>query len=250
MKTRDAKSQTSSYRTSRLVRHRIARGGERFWRMEDFDDQPLMAVAQILSRLSKAGVIERLSKGVYYKSRETPFGKSLPNPAALHQLVARHKSMFPAGLAAANFLGFTTQSPKRTELATNAFNLPRKLIGPDAIIHTRRPEAWTHLSETEAALLEFLRAGGKTSELSPQETQEKVLILLSEPHRYERLARAAATEPPRVRALLGAFGECLKKDSRLLEHLRSSLNPLSRFDFGMFSGLPNAKAWQAKEKKA
>jgi len=242
-------SSASSYRTARLVRSRIERGGERLWRLEDFNDQPFMAVAQALSRLTKTGDLERLSKGVYYKSRETPFGKSLPNPAAIRKLASRHNSMFPAGLTAASLLGFSTQTPKKSELSTSAFSLPRKLVGPDAIVHTRRPEAWVHLSEIEASILDFLRAGGKTSELSPQETWKRMLALLSEPSRYERLVHVADTEPPRVRALLGAFGDCLEKDTRLLKHLHGSLNPLSRFDFGMFSELPKARTWQAKEKK-
>lgn len=248
METTNSHTQSPSYRTARLVRSRIAHGGERLWCMQDFNDQPFMAVAQALSRLAKTGVLERLSKGVYYKARETPFGKSLPNPAAIRQLASRHNPMFPAGLTAASLLGFTTQTPKRSELATNALNLPRKLVGSDAIVHTRRPEAWRRLTDIEAAILDFLRTGGKTSELPPRETWERMFALLSEPDRYERLTSVASTEPPRVRALLGAFGDYLEKDGRLLESLRASLNPLSRFDFGMFSGLPNAKTWQAKEK--
>jgi len=45
-----------------------------------------MAVAQALSRLTRQGIIERLSKGVYYRARQTAFGKSLPSPAALGSL--------------------------------------------------------------------------------------------------------------------------------------------------------------------
>jgi hypothetical protein len=56
------------------VRLRIERGGERLWRLEDFRDLPFPAVAQALSRMARAGTIERLSKGTYYRSRETAFG--------------------------------------------------------------------------------------------------------------------------------------------------------------------------------
>ena len=52
-----------------LVRRRIERAGERLWRLEDFDDLPFSAVAQSLSRLTREGTIERLSKGVYYRAR-------------------------------------------------------------------------------------------------------------------------------------------------------------------------------------
>ena len=69
-----------------LVRQRIERGGERLWRLEDFRDLPFAAVAQALSRLTREGVLERLSKGVYYHARQTAFGKSRPNPAAIQKL--------------------------------------------------------------------------------------------------------------------------------------------------------------------
>ena len=41
------------------------------------------------------GEIERLSKGVYYRTRETAFGKSRPNPAAIRKLASRRKTVFP-----------------------------------------------------------------------------------------------------------------------------------------------------------
>ncbi|MBM4018449.1 MAG: hypothetical protein FJ288_09020 [Planctomycetes bacterium] len=229
------------------VRQRIERGGERLWRLADFGNLPFTAVAQALSRLARSGKIERLSKGIYYRSRQTAFGKSRPNPAAIRQLASRHRSLFPAGVAAANLLGLTAQNPKRGELATSGLSLPRKLVGQDTRIHARRPEAWSSLTQTDAALLDFLRRGGRTSELSADETIRRACELLSEKGRYERLLRVAATEPPRVRAMLGALGERLGKDRKKIRRLRDSLNPLSRYDFGLLAGLPNARAWQAKE---
>jgi len=233
-----------------VVRARIKRGGERLGRFEDFRDQPFlsfMAVAQALSRMARAGEIERLSKGSYYHSRETTFGRSRPNPAAIRQLASRRKSLFPAGIAAANLLGFTTQAARFGELATSASSLPRKLIGKDTVVHARRPEAWAKLSETDAALLDFLRRAGRTSELSPDATVRRTLVLLSERGRYQRLASVANTEPPRVRALLGPLGEQLRTRGTTLEQLRESLHPLSRYEFGSFGGLSHARAWQAKK---
>jgi hypothetical protein len=83
--------------------------------------------------------------------------------------------------------------------------------------------------------------------LSPEATVRRTLEILAEKGRYRRLLAAADTEPPRVRALLGALGQELGTAQRTLERLRASLNPLSRFEFGLFSGLPSARAWQAKE---
>ena len=202
------------------------------------------------SRASRAGEFERLSKGVYYRTRETPFGKSRPNPASIRKLASRLKPSIRQALPAANLLGFTTQTTKYSEVATSALSLPRKLIGSDTVIHTRRPEAWASLSEADAALLDFLRRGGKTSELSPEETIRRTLRLLSEKGRFDRLLKVADSEPPRVRAMLGALGEELGKTSPDLQRLRASLNPFSRFDFGLLAGLPHARSWQAKERRS
>jgi hypothetical protein len=243
---RRTKSSNSPHRIAGLVRRRIERGGERLWQFEDFRHLPVTAVSQALSRLTRKGMIERLSKGVYYHSRPTAFGKSLPNPADMSRLVSQRKTVFPSGIAAANLLGVTTQTARRSEVATSALSLPRKLIGSDTLIHTRRPEAWAGLADAEAALLDFLRRRGKTSELSPEETVRRTVVLLSEKGRFARLLRIAGSEPPRVRAMLGAIGEQLGKKPATLRRLRASLNPLSRFDFGLLSGLPHAERWQAK----
>src|SRR5260370_28882108 len=72
-------------RTAALVRQRIEHGGERLWCLEDFRDLSFEAVAQALSRLTREGVLERLSKAVYYRTRETAFGKSRPNPETFIQ---------------------------------------------------------------------------------------------------------------------------------------------------------------------
>jgi hypothetical protein len=239
-KSRPAKS---PYRLAALIRRRIEQGGERLWRLKDFADFPPATVATALSRMTKEGVVRRLSNGTYYRPRQGAFGETRPNPAAVRDLAAR--KMFPAGIAAANILGFTTQNAKRNEIATAASSLPRKLVG-DAVIKTRRPEAWNRLNETEAALLEFLRARGRYSELPAAETIRRTLRLLSKEDTFARLARAAKSEPPRVRAMLGALGEAAGMDGRRVKQLRSSLSPYSKFDFGVFAALPDAAAWQAK----
>ena len=229
------------------VRQRIERGGERLWQLEDFRDLSFAAVAQALSRLKREGKIERLSKGVYYRTRDTAFGKSRPNPSTIQKLASKKKTVFPAGIAAANLLGFTTQTGKRGEISTTASSLPRKLVGSETIVHTRRPQAWASLGEEDAAMLDFLRRAGSTSELSPDETVRRALKLLSGEGRYERLLKVTETEPPRVRAMLGAIGEQLGKNEAVLQRLRDSLNPFSRFDFGLLSALRHAMKWQAKE---
>jgi len=235
--------------TAAAVRARIDAGGERLWQLQDFGGLPIAAVAQTLSRLARESLIQRLSKGVYYRGRSTPFGHSQPNPAAIQQLARRHANLFPSGVAAANLLGFTTQAAGRPAVATPSGSLPRKLIGPDTVVHTRRPSAWSALIEHDAALLEFLRDRGNASELPPDATVAKLLAMLAEGDAFDRLLAVAPTEPPRVRAILGAVGQQLGRPPRALATLRKTLNPLTRFDFGRLAALTHAPAWQAKPRR-
>jgi hypothetical protein len=90
------------------------------------------------------------------------------------------------------------------------------------------------------------RSRGKFSELSDAQTQQRLLDYLRQDDCFARLLEIANTEPPRVRAMLGALGQELKKSTKQLAKLRQSLNPVSRFDFGKLHTLRYAKAWQAK----
>jgi hypothetical protein len=46
--------------------------------------------------------------------------------------------------------------------------------------------------------------------------------------------------------MIGAIGQQLGKNRGALRRLRNSLNPFSRFDFGLLAGLRYARDWQAK----
>lgn len=226
------------------VRHRIEAGGERLWRLGDFSELPTAAVAQAFSRLVREGRVERLSRGIYYRPRLTKLGRSRPGPEVFAPLVAERARLFPSGVAAANLLGLSTQTGRWPEVATTATSLPRWATGKGTVVHLRRPVAWDRLSVEDGALLDVLRHGGSTSDGSDAQTVRRTLALLEEDGRFGRLAGVASTEPPRVRAILGALGEALGVDERWLRVLRSSLNPLSRFEFGRYAGLASAARWQ------
>lgn len=249
MGNKAATSSTSVKPTAETIRSMIESGGERVWRFADFDGLPPAAVAQTLSRLSRQGIVQRLGKGLYYRSRQTAFGESKPNRSQLRSLPIARKGVFPSGVSAANLLGFTTQNPGRVEVATDGPSLPRLIVGKDTVIHTRRPESWRQLSQEDAAFLDFLRNHGAHSELSPEDTVSRLLELAKENGRLLGLLKIADSEPPRVRAMLGAIAEELGIPQSKLASLRASLNQLSRFDFGILSALKHSRQWQAKERR-
>jgi hypothetical protein len=225
------------------VRRLVLVGGERFWRHEDFEGLSPSAVATALSRLARDGELLRVRKGVYFRPRPTVIGPS--SPAASGAIASSLRApVHAAGLSAANVLGLSTQNPARREYATSASDPPTALAG--SRVRTRRPRARAGLTAEEGALLELLRDRASTSDLPPAETARRLQEFLSDRERFARLARAATEEPPRVRAMLGALGELAGAEERQVHALRQSLNPLSRFDFGVLSTLPNAGTWQAK----
>ena len=224
-----------------VVRDHVQRGGARYWKYSDFGDLPSSAVATALSRLARDGTLKRVGKGVYYRAAPTSFGMSVPGASATTaQLVGA--VVHPAGLSAANLLGLSTQNPGRPEYATPAPSPPTALR--DARVHTGRPAQRASLSAEDGAILEILRERARSSDLSPEQTVARLKRLLAEPGRFVRLAEAAMTEPPRVRAMLGALGQEAKVPGELLDPLRRSLNPLSRFDFGALRALAHAREWQ------
>ena len=147
MGTNTTKTGSDSGTTAQTVRNRIEAGGERVWRLADFEGMPFTAVAQALSRLTRSGVIQRLGKGLNYRSRPTAFGPSKPNTAQIRGISVRRKGVFPSGIAVANLHGFTTQNPVRVEVATDGSSLPHLIVGKETVIHTRRPESWRSLSQ-------------------------------------------------------------------------------------------------------
>jgi hypothetical protein len=50
--------------------------------------------------------------------------------------------------------------------------------------------------------------------------------------------------------MIGAMGQQLGKNQAALHRMRASLNPFSRFNFGLLAALPYAHLWQAKERRS
>lgn len=92
-----------------------------------------------LKRLADRGLIERFQKGVYYRAKQTVFGKARPSEELLEaQLLTRRGDEiigYETGFSLMNKLGLTTLVPKKREIATNAY---RKNID-DRFIIVRKP---------------------------------------------------------------------------------------------------------------
>lgn len=231
---------------ARVVRDTIRRAGpDRIWTYSDFASLPPLAVAAALSRLAKKGGITRVRKGVYYVPKETRFGKTAPDPQKLVAAVLKSRGIAwrPTGLAMYNVLGLTSQvSP----VATFAADRPvRSLRLPSNIrVQFRWAPKVARTSAQERAVLDALRdlrsiPGSSETEVLRRITQLFSSGVLS----FERVARLAEAEPPRVRALLGAMGAQIPGTEASLRSLKESLNPLTKFRIGVGQALPAAKVW-------
>lgn len=246
--------------TARKAAQVIGKSPGRFIRPEDVDTHNVPAAQKALQRLSKRGIIKRTAKGTYYIPANTLLGQSKPSGHVAAQKALAHKSRL-TGPSAAHWLGATTQVPAREHLVVFASKRPTNVSGVKTTLRSRSTRQ--DLNKTEGALIEFLRDRGRWSELSTQATIRIVIDIiqgvritrrgtkelatnLQKTVRIDRLVAVALSEPPRVRAILGALLDEVGSPSSKTKALRTSLNPMSRFEFGKFSELANARQWQAK----
>ena len=182
------------------IRQRIERGGERLWRLEDFRDLPFTAVAQALSRLTREGTIERLSKGVYYRTRETAFGKSRPNPAAIQKLASKRGRRFSRRHCRRQSSGVYNSNRKtgrgchqRSQSchANSLATIPSSIRGGRGVGQPLRQRC---------RVARFSSARRQDQRTLGRETIKKTLALMSEKGQFERLLKISDSEPPRVRA--------------------------------------------------
>jgi len=192
------------------VREKVLASRDRFWRPEDFPGSP-DAVAKALSRLADAGELRRVRRGLYWRGRPTRLGMAPPPPARFAHEVVDTPGTGPAGWSAGLALGLSTQVPRRDTIAVPG-RAPRdsgtvKFVSR-AGSTKRRDE---RLSPHEVALLEVLRGWNTVVEVPTAAAVERIRGLVATGTlRLDRIVRASATEPPRVRErlrrLLDAIG--------------------------------------------
>lgn len=192
------------------VRKRVLPSFDRFWRPEHFDGSP-DAVAQTLSRLARAGELRRVRRGLYWCGAPTRLGMAPPPPNRLSDEIVGGPGTGPAGWSAALALGLSTQVPRRVTIAVPG----RKPRNPGKVHFVSRAASTKRRDErirpVEVALLEVLRDWNTLVEVPTQEAVDRIARLMDiGVLRIDRLVRASATEPPRVRErlrrLLGALG--------------------------------------------
>lgn len=162
---------------AQLVRDRIQHASTRsFISLGDMPGSRRAAECE-LSRLARAGDVIRVRKGLYWKGPVTSVGMSRPRPLEVGLAVAG-QGAGPAGLAAAAFMGLTSQVPAIETVAV-AGRAPTPLR--DIRFVSRSVERRIRsLRPVEVAVIEVLRDGPNSIETAWTAFAETVRELAAE----------------------------------------------------------------------
>jgi hypothetical protein len=167
------------------------------------------AVDQALSRLSRAGEIRRLGRGIYDYPKASPIlGPLTPTPEVIAEALARREGvrLQTSGARAANALGLTTQVPGRLTFLTDG--TPRSRRVGNQVIELKRaaPKKLRGAGTMAGTVLQAIRylgperVGGETVEhlsriLSPEDKRELATIINAAPgwarSTIEQIARSS-----------------------------------------------------------
>jgi len=202
-------------------------------------------VAIELSRLYKQGTIKKLSRGKYYKSRQTAFGEVGPSSQdKLESYMNSSTASYTTGLDSFRKLGLTTQVPNVITIASDRSNQRVKVDNLNIKFVRKRVDApanQTYLLKILDALKDIKSIPGT----SVNEALKKLknIIFKLNVNQQKKLAVYVTKYTPRTKVLLGA----ILKDLGLWEEaykIKQQLNPLTKYKLGISDGaLKNKKEW-------
>lgn len=208
------------------------------------------AIIKTLNRLATSGKIVKLSKGKFYKSEATPFGKLRPNEAQIvKDLLETNGKVkgYLTGYSIYNQLGLTTQISNTIQVGKNEVRPAFKREGY-TISFIKQKNTITKENIPLLQLLDAVRYIKKIPDANVSSACKRFMAIikrLSEKNK-NTLVRLALKYPPATRALLGALLE-KAGNVNLTEPLRKSLNPITVYKLsGISKVLPVAEKWNIK----
>jgi predicted transcriptional regulator of viral defense system len=208
------------------------------------------AAASAMSRLVSTGILSRVTKGVFYKPRQTVFGLVQPTESDIlkEYLFKNGKRIaYITGMNLYNKMGLTTQVPAQIFVATMTRRSPITIGN----IIIRPTKSYATITDDNYTLLGILDAIKDFNDIPDKNTRSAIKILRGQIEKLsdqelKELIRYAAKYPPRVSAFLGALLE--NTDSRLdLKNLKKNISPLSKYRFGVSEKeLATASKWNIK----
>lgn len=189
-----------------------------------------------LGRMVKAGLIEKVGRGKYYRPKTSVFGniEPLPNEMVKDLMYSNGVlSGYVTGYSVWNQMGLTSQisniiiigtSRRRDALKRGNYEI-RFIMQPNKITSDSIP-----LLQILDSLKLIKRIPDTTVDQSVRIIKKYIADL--DENRLSSLVKLAMKYPPRVRALLGAILESIG-NNQYLGKLKQSLNPTSTYAIGL-----------------
>ena len=222
------------------------------FRYEDLDIEASEygAATKSIGRFVDKGTLQRASKGVFYKPRQTVFGLVKPSDYELLKpyLFKNNKRIaYITGIQLYNQMGLTTQMPFTIEISGKS----RLKITKVGNIKVKSIKNFIEVTDENYQLLGILDTFKDFDTIPDIDRTTAIKLLIDNlktltPQQTQELIIYALKYPPRVRAFVGAVLE--NTDETLdLTHLKKSINPLSKYKVGITNRLlPNANNWNLK----
>jgi hypothetical protein len=153
-------------------------------------------IDQVLSRLFKAGVLQREARGLYLKPITSRF-TGQPLPAQLHQVLeviaeSNHEVIAPHGVVAVNQFGLSTQNQLRPVYYTTGRSRKLKIghqvvelkhVNPKRLLlgHSKAGLALTAMRYLGKKALEPMMVKQIRQQLEPEEWQQLLAVRLTQP---------------------------------------------------------------------
>ena len=202
-------------------------------------------IAIELSRLYKKGIVDKVSKGKYYKPKKRTFGNIEPNSNDKIQSFLNDKDFsYETGLNIYTKLGLSSQISKNITIASTK---QYKTVSIDNIIIKFIPIKTTTTKKNIKLLqiLDAIKDIKKIPDATVNDTVVKLITIIEEISNddIQNMVKLATYYPPKVKALLGAIIKQLGfwEEAYIL---KKELNPISNYKLEIETKtLPNKKEW-------
>jgi len=208
------------------------------------------ATSKTIERLIKKGKIKRISTGIFYKPKQTPFGELKPDEEKIitpYLFKNGKRIAYITGLLLYNKMGLTTQIPKEISIASRE----KRIYISKGNIKAKAVKSYVEVTDDNYKYLEFLdvlKDWKKIPDLDKKSAIKLLTEILKEfnKNQTQELLTIALSYPPRVRAFLGALLENSDKKIKL-NSLQESLNPFSTYKLIIPKEiLPTIEKWYIK----
>ena len=200
-----------------------------------------------LSRLGKLGQVVKVSKGKYYRPRQTVFGILQPSreETVKDLLVKNGKTIgYLTGYTIWNKMGLTSQISNLIEIGSNSHRNRKRRSNYD-IRFTLQPNPITRTNIPLLQILDAVKAVKAIPDANANDTVKRLITLIGElaEKDIKMLSGLAEKYTPQTRALTGAILE-FDGHAQLADRLKQTLHPATVYKIGISEDvLPNSKNW-------